>query len=91
MLPDKIYPVEFGGYWEFASDYTYNGIAFQDIDKYPEAQEFAYECAKRYNQHEMLKMTLNNALTQIQFMNDCYQSESCEAAIKTITKVLEST
>lgn len=93
MLPDKIYPVEFGGFWEFASDYTYQGTPFLDVDKYPEAQEFAYECAKRYNQHDILKMTLSNALTQIQYMREEFESreldcESSEQAIRTIEKVL---
>lgn len=90
MLPDKIFPVEFGGYWEFASDYTYQGIPFGDVDKFPEAEEFAHECAKRYNNYDILKITLSNALTQIQFMHDVYPMESAEEAIKAIEKILES-
>src|SRR5688500_20192893 len=51
-LPDKVFPVEFGGFWELASDYTYQSVSYLNTDNYDNAMEFAHEVAKRYKEYK---------------------------------------
>lgn len=66
-LPEKIYPVNYAGFWDFSPDGTY-GDSLINVMDFPTAEQIANEIAKRYNDHSTLteqNAKLKQALTEL--------------------------
>jgi hypothetical protein len=60
-LPEKIYPVDYAGFWDFSPDGMYGDSLINEMD-YPNAEQIANEIAMRYNTHTELVETLKNLI-----------------------------
>jgi hypothetical protein len=58
-LPEQIYPVEYGGYWDFNGDGNYESQSFLDTVGYPDAERLCKEIAYRYNNYQKGMLCLN--------------------------------
>ena len=64
-LPEKIYPVNYAGFWDFSVDGYYGDSVINEMD-YPEAPQIAEAMAFRYNNFPGLL----SALSRIANCND---------------------
>lgn len=60
-VPEKIYPVDYSGFWDFSEDGCYGDSVINSLD-YPNAEQIANEIARRYNTHAELVETLKNLI-----------------------------
>lgn len=52
-LPEKIYAVEYAGFWDFSPDGCYGDSLINAMD-FPNAEQIALEIQRRYNSHAHL-------------------------------------
>lgn len=68
--PDKIYPINFAGFFDLKDEPYYEGKSLLNIEDYPAAKEFADEICRRWNCHSDLLEALQLAKKEIKA---CYQ------------------
>lgn len=86
----KVYPVIYDTYEQAQGNISKTGLSHRfnyfNIVELDVDEDKTFEILR--NQIVILKITLSNALTQIEFMNDINPSESATEAIKSIKEIL---
>lgn len=64
-LPEKIFPIDYAGFFDFNEDGKYGESVINVMD-YRNAEQIANEIAKRYNNHEQLLKALKSSKTALE-------------------------
>lgn len=84
-VPDKIFPVDYAGFWDFSIDGLYGDSILNVVD-FPNAEQIANEISKRYNSHEELLQALEE---NIIFLNWCLKERLEFSGIENDTMTAE--
>lgn len=91
-VPEKIYPVDYAGFWDFSEDGCYGDSVINSLD-YPNAEQIANEIAKRYNDYAQLNEALKECKDTLQWhlnkskpQNEADQSDFFNMTANAITQ-----
>lgn len=68
-LPEKIFAVEYAGFFDFNEEDIYDTSVI-NRDDYPNAEEIANEISKRYNNFDKMKEALGKHLAILKALTD---------------------
>lgn len=88
-IPDKIFAVEYAGFWDFTIDGKY-GDSLLNVLEYPNAEQIASEIQRRYNVHTDLLEALQNLVNANPNDSSWNYPAAFESAQKAINKATQS-